>query len=782
MQKFLFRMLFVVTFMFIIIALSQDANCQTSVVSATVVDGAGQAFANGTYRIEYQSPAGYTSAPQRIDTGALLSNTDRIKTGTLDASGAFSATVIRSDNIAPAGSRWKIQVCPNAAPTQCTAINANITAASFNAAPPLLAAIGTLTIDISQVPSPPYAYRDTELVGQRSGSEYFNTVTNAITVWNGSSWNTYPNLGSNNTWNGSQTFKNFNGIYFASQYANLNAAFTAAGTTGVVFIEPSVSSSAATYTNTNQVDVIDFRNTVANSFSAYATIGMPKLFFESTTTGPPVPGAGLMNNYFDPRFYLKCNDVSGGVTGSIGCLYTMMYGVNKKQYTQTVGAITGSGIAQTIQVGDSSVFYVGGVGFIDRNISGSSETFTVTGIPDSTHITGVLTLNHTDNSITGTNDYRGTDVNLNVLTTDIAGSKADLVGANFNLICNALTVGACNGNEYDITNGSGYPAMKAPWMKEIAFGTTYRRPIFGNTYNIFGNTITAALALTTGDGLGDAWNVIDIAGSAAADGNGILFSTGGEDVHAQAPRANINIQAGAQDGIVIGSNQTSSSNSTYHVLDPVYSGLKMLARLRGTAGVNVPSNYVQFQTIQTSVNHTWDLYAYNSAGGFFFDQDTAGVNFAHAGFGNSPGINNDKGFENPVAYRLRDNTGTIKASFTISGTAAAIGPNNSGTLAVSATTLNVGGGQNLSGVFLGTATLTYGSIAAQTCAEQTITITGASTTNFGASASPRVTLGNVNLSWSAWVSASNTLSVRVCNPTVGAITPAAVAWGGHVIQ
>lgn len=97
--------------------------------------------------------------------------------------------------------------------------------------------------------------------------------------------------------------------------------------------------------------------------------------------------------------------------------------------------------------------------------------------------------------------------------------------------------------------------------------------------------------------------------------------------------------------------------------------------------------------------------------------------------------------------------------------------------------LKVGSNGNTTNTILnGTGTLTFTAIAAQTGQEQTLAIANASTSNFGVFCSPRATLGNVNLTWSAWVSSSGTVSVRVTNPTAGSITPSAVSWGCTVFQ
>jgi hypothetical protein len=86
-------------------------------------------------------------------------------------------------------------------------------------------------------------------------------------------------------------------------------------------------------------------------------------------------------------------------------------------------------------------------------------------------------------------------------------------------------------------------------------------------------------------------------------------------------------------------------------------------------------------------------------------------------------------------------------------------------------------------ILTGSGTLTYTAISTQTCQEQAITVTGASATAGAATASPNATLGSTNLSWSAWVSATNTVSVRVCNvATTSTITPSAVTWTAFVMQ
>jgi hypothetical protein len=82
----------------------------------------------------------------------------------------------------------------------------------------------------------------------------------------------------------------------------------------------------------------------------------------------------------------------------------------------------------------------------------------------------------------------------------------------------------------------------------------------------------------------------------------------------------------------------------------------------------------------------------------------------------------------------------------------------------------------------GSATLTFTAISAQTCQEQSITVTGAASGK-AAFFSPAASLNaSAGLSWSSWVAASNIVNVRVCNVTSGSLTPNAVTWNGWVQQ
>jgi hypothetical protein len=94
----------------------------------------------------------------------------------------------------------------------------------------------------------------------------------------------------------------------------------------------------------------------------------------------------------------------------------------------------------------------------------------------------------------------------------------------------------------------------------------------------------------------------------------------------------------------------------------------------------------------------------------------------------------------------------------------------------------VGLGPQLGTVVSGSGVLTFSQITPLTCQERIILVPGATTLNFGVSASPRSPLGVTSVSWSAWVSSNGIISVRICNLAGQSVNPDSVSWGVTVSQ
>lgn len=75
---------------------------------------------------------------------------------------------------------------------------------------------------------------------------------------------------------------------------------------------------------------------------------------------------------------------------------------------------------------------------------------------------------------------------------------------------------------------------------------------------------------------------------------------------------------------------------------------------------------------------------------------------------------------------------------------------------------------------MATATLDFPSVSAQTCQELTVTVTGAKTGD-AVYVGPPSGL-EAGLSATGYVSAADTVKVRVCNVTSGAVDPASAVW------
>lgn len=159
-----------------------------STVTATVTDPDSTAWAtlngfNATYSLQLVNSAG-ALVPQgqayRIDTGAVVTVTAQ---GLMDASGTFSVAIASSNNITPAGTKWKVQVCPAVTSAQCNTVTLPINAS------------GTYSSQLSAGTIAPrigggignYAYNDAEVAAIPNNS-YLNITGVAALRCYSTSW------------------------------------------------------------------------------------------------------------------------------------------------------------------------------------------------------------------------------------------------------------------------------------------------------------------------------------------------------------------------------------------------------------------------------------------------------------------------------------------------------------------------------------------------------------------------------------------------------------------
>jgi len=172
---------------FLLALCALPAIAQTSAVTASITDPDSTAWAslngyNATYAVQLVSSSGQNVPPgqaSRIDTGATVTTTAQ---GTMDATGTFTTTIVSSNNITPAGTKWKFTLCPAVTSPTCN----NVTLA--------INASGTYSTQLSAGAVAPrigggignYAYNDTEVAAIANNS-YLNITTPTIRCYS-TSW------------------------------------------------------------------------------------------------------------------------------------------------------------------------------------------------------------------------------------------------------------------------------------------------------------------------------------------------------------------------------------------------------------------------------------------------------------------------------------------------------------------------------------------------------------------------------------------------------------------
>jgi hypothetical protein len=155
---------------------------QSTTVTGNVTDAGSQAWIGGSCQFQFSLNPQFPSFPSYTWTGGTL---PQVVPCTLDGTGNYSASVPSNTAITPQGSKWILQVTPNATSPSFSTVPTTITGGSqvINVTPPVIA------IPWTQVGSPIKAYSDGEIVGNvPTGAQYFNVINIVSRIWNGTAW------------------------------------------------------------------------------------------------------------------------------------------------------------------------------------------------------------------------------------------------------------------------------------------------------------------------------------------------------------------------------------------------------------------------------------------------------------------------------------------------------------------------------------------------------------------------------------------------------------------
>jgi hypothetical protein len=141
-------------------------------VTATLQDSSAQVWANATWTTTFITPFGNPSTPN--NNGNAITNN---QSGVADSSGIFSVSLDDNNVVAPAGSKWKFTICPNASVSACAEVQLIITGPSMD----ISAALNSTIVppQVGAQPNIVRAYNDTEVNGA-FGALYINSIDNTL--------------------------------------------------------------------------------------------------------------------------------------------------------------------------------------------------------------------------------------------------------------------------------------------------------------------------------------------------------------------------------------------------------------------------------------------------------------------------------------------------------------------------------------------------------------------------------------------------------------------------
>lgn len=141
-------------------------------VTATIQDSSFQVWSQATWTTTFIPPFGNPSPPSNRG-NSITPNQSNVA----NTSGFFTVTLDDNNVVAPAGSKWKFTICPNATVSACTEIQLIITGPAMDISAAINTAIQVPAVGAN--PTVARAYNDTEVSGS-FGVMYVNSIDNTL--------------------------------------------------------------------------------------------------------------------------------------------------------------------------------------------------------------------------------------------------------------------------------------------------------------------------------------------------------------------------------------------------------------------------------------------------------------------------------------------------------------------------------------------------------------------------------------------------------------------------
>lgn len=340
-----------------------------------------------------------------------------------------------------------------------------------------------------------------------------------------------------------------------------------------------------------------------------------------------------------------------------------------------------------------------------------------------------------------------------------------------------------------ITSGTGYGILAAAANSNNVFSeNTFKGTLTTHLRHAIYNSVGASFNVVANNVIKDC-NEAGIsfnATSAQAGVRGVIVSNNiieGGGVAATTDAAAINLNGNIQDCVVSGNIVRNRANAGILVSDAGQGGLCTNNTIKNNSVIDVA--YVGLRLLSTKNCTLSDNYVHNASNG---NSGTyAAIQITSSGtFGTEvndgsmvvantvTGTNHRAAFQInatvPIATNLYVANNVFRAGATTNRAVELNGsPNYVGN---SSDNIYTYGTNDIIDYRSRIAALDFGSISASTTAELTVSINGVTTSGWSVSVSPTSAL-DAGIMWSAYVSAANTVTVRLANITGGAIDPAA---------